>query len=391
MKEISEETINKISKTKLEAGRQEIIMGFSKNDIPYQSSIKLAIPSHRTRKWLTFEEFKELIQKGKTLKELCILYSKHLMYFYSYLSQGKITLTKEQFIEEYEKGVSLDEIAKEHNIPREHITYLREYYGIKRKGAKYQIRLANEKPISQEAKDVIIGSMLGDGHIAELGYFGEKHSEKQIEYVEWKGEVLKSIMARKGYTHYECIDKRSGKKIYSFAIRTIAHNFLYEMRNKFYKKENDKLIKIIPDNIEELLNERVFAVWFMDDGHMDWGYRRGIKQSANTRPHCKISTQSFSKEDVEKLQFVLKKKWQLESYVVFIKPKIQYQPVLKFDCDNTDKLIKILKPFSTRDLLYKFDEKAYLVHKKIILDKELTINNFEIKHKIQEYKNYKNG
>jgi hypothetical protein len=384
------ETIRQISETKREQSREEILEN-AKEFTLEESDKQLAIPSHRKKKQITLEEYQSLLKQGKTVLEIIKTTSKHLIYFYNVLLKGEIKLSKEEFEEMYNNGISLDEISKTKNIPRDHMTFLREFYGIKRKGSKYQIRLANEKPISQEAKDIIIGSLLGDGHIGSGGYFSEKHSEKQVEYVEWKGKVLKSIMARKGYNHYECIDKRSGTKIYSFSIRTIAHNFLYEMRNKFYKQENGKWIKIIPDNIEELFNERVFAVWFMDDGHMSWGYRHGIKQYANTRPQCKISTQSFSKEDVEKLQLVLKNKWQLDTHITFRKPETMEQPVLKFKSDATAKLIKILKPFATGDLLYKFDEKAYVNHQGNTLDKELIINNFEIKHKIQDYKNYKNG
>ena len=50
MKEISQETIDKITQTKLEDGRKRILEGFIKNDIPQQINNNLAIPSHRTRK-----------------------------------------------------------------------------------------------------------------------------------------------------------------------------------------------------------------------------------------------------------------------------------------------------------------------------------------------------
>lgn len=353
---------------------------FFKNNVPKQSDIRFAIPSHRTKKWVTFEEFKNLILQGKGLNKLCEIYSKHLISFYSYLSQGKVLLTKEQFVEEYEKGASLEEIGRKYNIPREHITYLREFYGIKRKGSKYQKRLAKEIPLSQEAKDIIIGSLLGDGHICHGGYFSEKHSEKQIKYLEWKGNILKSIIAPKGYNFYYCIDKRSNNQLYSFSIRTIAHSFLYEMRNKFYIQENGIWRKIIPDNIEEMLNERVLAVWFMDDGHTSWGYRNGIKKYMRSRPYCKISTQSFSKSDVEKIQIILKNKWQLDSHITMIKPEINEQPVLKFNCDSAGKLINMLKPFATLDLMYKFDEENYTKTRNIILDKQSLANQFTKKH-----------
>ena len=325
MRILSTEAISKISETKLEKSRQKIMDSFIKNDIPEQSNIKLAVPTHRTRAWCSFEEFKELIKGGASIKDLNVLYSKHLIAFYNYLSKEHLTLSREQFVEDYEKGMSLEQISKSYNVPLHHIGYLREYYGIKRKGAKYQKRLANEVPLSQEAKDVIIGSLLGDGRVGPDGAFREKHSEKQVKYLEWKSDALKPIISKKGYNAYTSVDERSGTRIYGVSIRTIAHSFLYEMRNKFYKLINNEWIKIIPDNIEELLNEKVLAIWFMDDGCTDWGYRRGIKKYANQKPQCKISTQCFTKEEVERLQIVLENKWQLYTYLSFVKPDKQEQ------------------------------------------------------------------
>ena len=358
MKEISNETIEKISETKLENSRQKIMAALDNNDIPKQSSTHLAVPSHRTREWLTFEEFKEFIQQGKTLKELIQKYSKHLIAFYSYLSQGKVKLSKEQFIQEYEKGVSLDEIAKTYNIPREHISYLREFYGIKRKGATYQKRLANEKPLSQETKDVIIGSILGDGHITKWGYFSEKHSPEQLEYLKWKVSFFKDITTDKSWDYYEAIDKRSGNLIKYHSFRTTAHSFLYEMRNKFYKQIDGKWTKVIPNDIGDMINKRVLAVWFMDDGCTDWGYRNGKKEWANAKPQCKISSESFTMEENLMLKKILEEKYNLVTNVRFKESKNNEKPYLRFLCESSVKLINITKKFSTSDLLYKFEDES---------------------------------
>jgi len=385
MKEISKETINKIAQVKLKSGRQKILEGFIKNDIPEQADNKLAIPSHRTRKQIPFDEFKTLISQGSSLQELCRKYSKHLMAFYSYLSKGKITLTKEEFEDQYNKGIPLDEIARANNIPREYITYLREYYGIKRKGATYQRRLKNEVPLSQEAKDVIIGSLLGDGHITPLGYFSEKHSEKQVEYLEWKAKFLKPILTPKSFAVYSCYDKRYNKTNYSFCLRTIAHSFLYEMREKFYKKINGEWVKIIPDDIENMLSDMALAIWFMDDGNTDWTYRNGIKQYQLALPQCKISSESFSLEDNIRLQSFLSIKHGLNSNISFKNRGNNIkQPYLRIDCESSVKLINLVKQFATEDMLYKVNEGEYLRHNKKIYNKDLVISEFKKKHYVDQ-------
>jgi len=381
---ISKKTINKISETKLEASRQKIISGIIKNDLPEQSDIQLAIPSHRTRKFISFTEFKNFLQQGKSLQDLNKLYSKHLMAFYSYLSQGKVTITKDQFVEEYKKGMSLDEISKLHNIPREHITYLREYYGIKRKGAKYIKRLQNEVPLSQEAKDIIIGSILGDGHITPLGYFSEKHSEKQVEYLEWKAECLKSISTKKSFKIDISYDKRYNSINYSFCFRTITHDFLYKMRDIFYQQINGKYIKIIPHNMETLINEKVLAIWFMDDGYTDWGYRNEYKKYPNSLPQCEISSESFSLNDNMRLKTILKSKYDLDTNIHFKDDKNKLKPYIRLSGKSSVQLIKMIKKFSTRDLLYKFDEQEYLKWKSTNVKKEEIAEKFRYLHNISK-------
>ena len=216
----SQDTINKISESKLEHSRSNILQS-AESFTQEQSNRKLAIPTHRKKEHITLEEYQSLLKQGKTVSDIIKTASKHLIYFYNVLLRGEINLTKEEFVKLYEEGKSLDEIAELHKIAREHMTFLREFYGIKRKGATFHRRINNEKLLSQEAKDVIIGSILGDAHIAKGGYLSEKHSEKQEEYIKWKAEFLKGITTDKSWNYSEYIDKRSGTLIKSYSFRTI--------------------------------------------------------------------------------------------------------------------------------------------------------------------------
>ena len=346
-----ESVIKQISKTKQENSRQEIVAKIKENQLT-QSNKDLATPTHRKMKHISFDEYKTLLKKGDSVTDIIKTTSKHLVYFYNALLKGRITLTKEKFQKMYEKGMSLDEISKKEKIPREHITYLREFYGIKRKGATFQKRLKNEKPLSQKAKNIIIGSMLGDGHISKWGYFAEKHSPKQFNYLKWKASFLKPVTTDKSWSYYESIDKRSGTLIKTHCFRTITHSWIQEMEKLFYKKVNGRRVKVIPDEIEKFMNKEVLAVWFMDDGHTDWMYRNGEKQYKNTRPSASICTDSFSIEDLKKIKSILKTKFHLQC-------SMGKRNRLIFNADNTEKLLTALKPYATKNLLYKFCEHNY--------------------------------
>ena len=354
----SDETIKQISDTKREQSRDEILT--KAKDFNQEASSKiLAVPTHRKKNHISLEEYQSLLKQGKTVPEIITTTSKHLVYFYNVLLKGGINLTKDEFTKMYDEGMSLDEIAKSKNIARENMTFLREFYGIKRKGATYQKRVANEKPLSQEAKDVIIGSLLGDGHITKWGYFSEKHSPAQLEYLKWKASFFKDITTDKSWDYYESIDKRSGALIKSHCYRTTAHSFLYEMRNKFYKEIDGQWEKIIPNDIANMMNEQILAIWFMDDGHTDWKYRNGIKMTDGSLPSCKICTESFSIENNQLLSDTIIKKFGIKSEVKF-KDMDKNKPNLRFSTIDSVKLISIIYPLICKELKYKVDEKIFV-------------------------------
>lgn len=348
---IDKKTKDKISKTKSETGRRQVLEGaksFDKKETP--NNLKIA--SHRKHKHISIDEYKKLLAQGKTTLEVCKITSKHLVYFYNALLKGRITLSKEDFTTMYNNGLSLNEIAKQSNTPREYITQLRNFYGIKRKGATFQARLKNEKPLSQEAKNIIIGSMLGDGHITKWGYFSEKHSPAQLEYLQWKASFFPDITTDKSWSYYESVDKRSGSLIKTHSFRTTTHSWLQEMEKLWYKEVDGKRIKVVPNQIDEWMNEQVLAVWFMDDGNTDWKYRNGVKEWENANPRCKICTDSFEKTDLEKLCIILKLKFSLDT-------TINERNRIIFNTKDAMKLIKIVKQFVHTELLYKVDENIY--------------------------------
>ena len=326
-----------------------------------QSKSDLAVPSHRKKPHISFDRFKKLVSEGKSLIEISSMTSKHLAGFYSALLQGRISLSKEDFEKLYSSGVSLDDIAKQHDIPRQHISYLREFYGIKRKGATWQKRLKEERPLSDEAKSVLIGSLLGDGHITPLGYFSEKHGPTQVEYLEWKASFFPEITTDKSWDSRKSVDKRSGNPVYSFSFRTRAHSFLYELRHKFYTKKNGQWIKIIPEDIADLLDPLALAVWFMDDGSTDWGWRKGKKRWENSKPSCKISTESFGYAMNYRLKKALSDKFGVSVVITDRKGSTgKDHCYLRINTDDTKKVLSIIEGIDIPSMRYKTREEEYI-------------------------------
>lgn len=354
---MTNETAAKISATKNQDSRKEVLGHIKKCDAA-QEEADLAVPTHRKKKHLSFDEYKAMIKSGMTPGQIIEGTSKHVVYFYNTMLAGKITLGKEEFEREYSAGTSLDDLAAKHNLSRASVGYLREFYGIKRKGATFQKRLAEEKPLSEEAKSIIIGSILGDGHIHPLGYWSEKHCIAQADYLRWKASFVPDITTEKSFDEYENHDKRYGHTNKGLSFRTRAHSWLYELGNMFYHNDGGKREKIIPANIAELLNERALAVWFMDDGHTDWGYRNGIKEYANTLPTCTFHTESFSFGDVRRLCDGLRSK-----YGLICNPRQKdstarkHQWVIRIDSESSKKMLAMLADLSVPCMRYKFYDK----------------------------------
>ena len=117
--------------------------------------------------------------------------------------------------------------------------------------------------LSQAQKDIIIGTILGDGYLRIVkgrknAFLEINHAFREKCYVDWKYNHLKDIVksgpkARKG----------NGQRIaYRFYTRQLSD--LTILLQEFY--DNKK--KIIPSWLK--LTPLVLAVWFMDDGHKSY-------------------------------------------------------------------------------------------------------------------------
>lgn len=142
-------------------------------------------------------------------------------------------------------------------------------------------RIARSVVVSPRQQEIVIGSLLGDGHLAQTtrGFaFRANHSVAQSEYAKWKYHELENLT-------------NSAPNLYrdeSIYFRTVSHGFFDMLRQVFYVGAK----KIIPSGIASWITPLSFSVWYMDDGTHDGKQLR-------------INSQSFSKEENETLASVL--------------------------------------------------------------------------------------
>lgn len=184
---------------------------------------------------------------------------------------------------------------------------------------------------------VLIGSILGDGTLrvgknAINANLKVEQGLKQKDYVFWKYNVFKEWV-----TTPPKISTRYDENIVSYDkswwFRTIRHPELTLFHEMFYFNG----IKIIPKNIEDLIDPLSLAVWVMDDGSLN-------------RNIIDISTYSFRLEEVILLQKALFNKFALESKYWKDRDK-GYR--IYFSKRETKKLIQIISTFIIPNLAYK--------------------------------------
>ncbi len=341
---------------------------------PVQSDdpdVQFHISKNRTKQRISYAEFLSLLKQNMSLKEMKRRgISKHQVGFYSSLAQNKISITKEQFEEEYKSGKSLDEIAEAYHIQRDHITQLREHYGIKRRGPKYIHRKKTEKPLSTRQKRIIYGGLMGDAGQMSPASIKMKHSTKQKEYLMWKYNELKEHVSPVSLQEDKQYDKRYKKYYYYIRFYTNANSWIEEIVGKFYPIHR----KIVTDEILDNIDELALAIWFMDDGTTDWYERaRSHIKFSKRNPTCKLCTDDFAFEEIQLICDWFNEIWEIECYPSLRGRKkngeLSYR--VKFNVEETKKLFTIIRPYIIPSMLYKVEYNAYKEKEKVAVRRSI--------------------
>ena len=211
--------------------------------------------------------------------------------------QMKIPLTKPQLHSLYTtQRLSIRQVAYHIKCSPSGIKRLLHKYNIPRRNKCASLNLCPDEFTSEEY-EFLIGTMLGDGHITKpRGPNGEcqlviGHSPKQKKYIEYKYKLMHRFVGCKIYELNHTL--KNGKKYKTLNFSSRKSHLFTKLRDEFYPA-----VKAVPfDLLETHLSAFGLAVWYMDDGY----------NSPNKG--CQFCTQSFSKEDNERLIEFFKEKF----------------------------------------------------------------------------------
>lgn len=194
--------------------------------------------------------------------------------------------------------------------------------------------------LSEETKEILVGILLGDAHIERRSSTGNsrlKYAQTAVAHKEYFNRVLKIFKSfcTSGYKPQSKLifNKITNKSYSAISFTTMQLPCFNEFSNLFYVLN----VKIVPDNIYELLTPRGLAFWIMDDGSVHGG---GLH----------LNVYGFSNKDVDKLMFTLQDKFNLKCSIHYHRAK---KPRIYIFKESMECLISLTKPFMVQDMLYK--------------------------------------
>jgi hypothetical protein len=191
---------------------------------------------------------------------------------------------------------------------------------------------------------IIIGSTLGETHLEKRDK-GKgtriifEQSNKNVEYLMWFHKYL-SI---RGYCSNKIPKlhiriKQKGEIFYHYRINSYTYSSLNWIHEMFYNKVENKYVKIVPLEIENLLTPLALAIWFMDDG-------------SSLGKGARIATNCFTYDEIIFLCEVLKIKYditatahkcgKIKGYIIYIHK------------NSMNLFSRIIKPYLLPSLYYK--------------------------------------
>jgi hypothetical protein len=200
------------------------------------------------------------------------------------------------------------------------------------------------KVLPPNLHDILIGIMLGDGHIYKSSptsnsRFEISFGKDRASFANWVEDLFK-VYSKNGiqkiYYNHDIFNPKFG---YRFKTQSLPLFNYYH--NLFYKRDNNlwKYKKIVPENINEIMNSRVLAYLIMSDGNFD-----------NSRKRIRIYTNSYSKSEVTRLAESINSN--LNIYVGVLHDR-KDQWILTIGAKQLEKLRNLVKPHFESSMLYR--------------------------------------
>jgi hypothetical protein len=187
-------------------------------------------------------------------------------------------------------------------------------------------RTARMVPLTSLQRDLVIGSLLGDGYLMPTTAgccFRVNHGHRQRTYVDWKFRLMSDYVRTP--------PRGSGRSYY---FRTITHPEFTGLQEHFYASSVRKTVPM--QLLERELTAFGLAIWFMDDGARD-------------RKQLRINSQGFSHGENLALIRFLNAKFGLTAWPNRDKGRCR----LRIGEESTERFVALVGPHVIPEMRYK--------------------------------------
>lgn len=190
--------------------------------------------------------------------------------------------------------------------------------------------------LTKRQENIIIGNILGDGYLDKNPHGSTalevKQSSDKREYVFWLYKELKTISRR-------LPRQREDNHQWRFYTRYLEG--LTRFRTHFYKER-----KIIPHDIKRILTNPIsLAVWYMDDGMLDFRPKNHYA--------FRLSVNCFSLQEVKLLVETLKENFQVEARIHTPLCRGKRYPIIYIGAEGRENFLSAVKPYIQPCFSYK--------------------------------------
>jgi hypothetical protein len=201
-------------------------------------------------------------------------------------------------------------------------------------------------PLSKNVRDIILGSLLGDGSLAinpkyKSPRFSFRHSIKQKEYFFWKVEMLKEISGESCYWLQGSEKKPDGWGTAKYRFQSKVLSSLTEIYNLTHKRVSGTKVRVTRKWLNQL-SPLSLAIWWQDDGSLVSDSRQGV-----------ICTDGFSLEEVEIIHQYFKKVLNIDTKIGRVSNQEKYRIWIR-SSEELKKFLRIIIPHVyVKSMLYK--------------------------------------
>ncbi|MGE8081610.1 hypothetical protein [Peribacillus loiseleuriae] len=240
----------------------------------------------------------------------------------------------------YESGKSIDKFASSECEDKRRIRYFLIKAGVvlrtMSEAKLSKPHLLNAEP-SNIKKQVIVGSLLGDGCADKRGRLLIGHSEKQLEWLEQKAEWLGDLVYDIGIKR--SIRDRYKKGSIKYSLSTVPNQFIKKLREESYSQNGERDISSLIPLIEPL----ALAVLIGDDG----SYVKKGEGVGN------ISTHGFSENQNALLVEHLQTKFNIDCKVSKARKKEKVYYHIYIRSSGMNVLRELIDPYLPDSMKYK--------------------------------------